>query len=134
MKAPEPDGNLVAVLSYDEKPGIQAIGTTAPDLPPIPGKHPAVSRDYEYVRHGTVTLMAAIDLLDGQVLGSVVDRHTSAAFIDFLRTVDDPTRRIASSASCWTTTPFTSRVKRARTWKPGLAALISCSRPSTALG
>lgn len=86
---PEPDGNLVAVLSYDEKPGIQAIGTTAPDLPPVPGKHPAVGRDYEYVRHGTVTLMAAIDLLDGQVLGSVVDRHTSAAFIDFLRTVDD---------------------------------------------
>lgn len=86
---PEQGGDLVAVLSYDEKPGIQAIGKTAPDLPPVPGKHPTTSRDHEYVRHGTLTLMAAIDLLDGQVLGSVVDRHTSAAFIDFLRTVDD---------------------------------------------
>lgn len=84
----EPDGDLAAVLSYDEKPGIQAIGLTAPDRSPVPGKHPAVSRDHEYVRHGTVTLMAAIDLLDGQVLGSVVDRHTSAAFVDFLRAVD----------------------------------------------
>lgn len=83
-----PDGDLVTVLSYDEKPGIQAIGLTAPDRLPVPGKHPTVSRDHEYVRHGTVTLMAAIDLLDGQVLGSVVDRHTSAAFVDFLRTVD----------------------------------------------
>lgn len=83
------DGDLVAVLSYDEKPGIQAIGVTAPDLPPVPGKHAATGRDHEYVRHGTVTLMAAIDLLDGQVLGSVVDRHTSAAFIDFLRTLDE---------------------------------------------
>lgn len=84
----EPHGDLAAVLSYDEKPGIQAIGLTAPDRSPVPGKHPTLSRDHEYVRHGTVTLMAAIDLLDGQVLGSVVDRHTSAAFIDFLRTVD----------------------------------------------
>lgn len=84
----QPDGKLAAVLSYDEKPGIQAIGCTAPDLPPVPGKHPASGRDHEYVRHGTVTLMAAIDLLDGQVLGSVVDRHTSAAFIDFLRSLD----------------------------------------------
>lgn len=85
----KPDGDLVAVLSYDEKPGIQAIGRTAPDLPPVPGRHHSTGRDYEYVRHGTMTLMAAIDLLDGQVLGSVVERHTSAAFIDFLRTIDD---------------------------------------------
>lgn len=82
-------GDLVTVLSYDEKPGLQATGLTAPDLPPVPGKHAAMGRDHEYVRHGSVTLMAAIDLLDGQVLGSVVDRHTSAAFIDFLRTLDE---------------------------------------------
>ena len=42
-------------LSYDEKPGIQAISNIAPDLPPVPGKHPTVSRDYEYKRHGTVS-------------------------------------------------------------------------------
>src|SRR6266576_3430594 len=43
----------VAVISYDEKPGIQALATTAPDLPPEPGVHPAFARDHEYKRHGT---------------------------------------------------------------------------------
>lgn len=81
-------GSLVAVLSYDEKPGIQAIGNTARDLPPVPGKHPNLGRDHEYVRHGTVTLMAAIDLLTGQVHGTVVDRHRSREFISFLKILD----------------------------------------------
>src|SRR5271166_6566779 len=62
--APQP---AVAVISYDEKPGIQAIGAVAPDLRPVPGTHPTISRDHEYKRHGTVTLMAGIDLLTGQV-------------------------------------------------------------------
>jgi len=84
---PTGDERLV-VLSCDEKPGLQAIGTTAPDRPPAPGSHPTWSRDHEYVRHGTMSLLAAIDLLDGQVLGHVVERHTSAAFIEFLRTLD----------------------------------------------
>lgn len=79
---------LVAVVSYDEKPGIQAIGNTSPDLPPVPGKHPAIGRDHEYVRHGTVSLMAGIDLLTGQVHGQVVDRHRSREFIDFLKRID----------------------------------------------
>ena len=57
----------MAVISYDEKPGIQAIGAVAPDLRPVPGTHPTISRDHEYKRHGTVTLMAGIDLLTGQV-------------------------------------------------------------------
>ncbi len=85
--SPRGDEHLV-VLSVDEKPGLQAIGTTAPDRPPIPGSYPAWARDHEYVRHGTMSLLAAIDLLDGQVLGHVVERHTSAAFIDFLRALD----------------------------------------------
>src|SRR6202795_3924363 len=41
----------VAIVSYDEKPGIQAIATTAPDLPPKPGVHATFARDYEYKRH-----------------------------------------------------------------------------------
>src|ERR1700758_762751 len=57
----------VAVISYDEKPGIQAIATTAPDLPPEPGVHPAFARDHEYKRHGTPSLLAGIDLLTGKV-------------------------------------------------------------------
>jgi len=50
---------MVAILSYDEKPGIQAIGVTAPDLPPVEGKHPCWGRDHEYVRHGTVSLIGS---------------------------------------------------------------------------
>jgi transposase len=89
--------SMVAILSYDEKPGIQAIGNTAPDLPPVPGQHPTMSRDYEYVRHGTVSLMAGIDLLNGKVHGQVVDRHRSREFIMFLKMVDPlypPTAKI----------------------------------------
>jgi len=73
-----------AVVSYDEKPGIQAIANTAPDLPPVPGKHPTTARDYEYKRHGTLSLLAGIDLHDGRVLGLVRDRHRSKEFTEFL--------------------------------------------------
>ena len=76
---------VVAVLSYDEKPGIPAISNTAPDLPPTPGTHPALGRDHEYKRHGTVSLLAGIDLLNGHVLGVVRDRHRSREFIEFLK-------------------------------------------------
>jgi transposase len=79
---------LTAVLSYDEKPGIQALENTAPDLPPVPGEHPAIGRDHEYVRHGTLSLLAGIDLWSGEVLGLVRDRHRSAEFIEFLRLAD----------------------------------------------
>src|SRR5215813_9590666 len=78
----------IAVISYDEKPGIQAIGTVAPDLRPVPGTHPTVSRDHVYKRHGTVTLMAGIDLLTGQVHALVKDRHRSREFIEFLTMLD----------------------------------------------
>lgn len=84
--APPPD--LVAVLSYDEKSGIQAIENTAPDLPPAPGKHSTVGRDHEYIRHGTLSLLAGIDLLSGEVLGLVRKRHRSVEFIEFLKLAD----------------------------------------------
>lgn len=79
---------MVGVLSYDEKPGIQAIGNTAPDLPPVPGRHTSVGRHHEYKRHGTVSLLAGIELLSGEVLGLVRDRHRSAEFIEFLQLAD----------------------------------------------
>ena len=78
----------VAVVSYDEKPGIQAIATTAPDLPPQPGLYPTFARDHEYKRDGTVTLLAGIDLLTGKVHALVKDRHRSREFIDFLKLLD----------------------------------------------
>ena len=79
---------VVGVLSYDEKPGIQAIGNTAPDLPPVPGRHARLGRDPEYQRYGTVSLLAGIDLLKGEVLGLVRDRHRSTEFIEFLQLAD----------------------------------------------
>src|ERR1700752_704754 len=78
----------VAIVSYDEKPGIQAIATTPPDLPPVPGAHPAFARDHEYKRHGTLSLLAGIDLLTGKVHALVKDRHRSREFIEFLKLLD----------------------------------------------
>lgn len=82
------DAPPVTVLSYDEKPGIQAISSTATDLPPVPGKYSCFLRDYEYKRHGTVSLLAGIDLLNGQVHGIVADRHRSREFVQFLKMLD----------------------------------------------
>jgi transposase len=78
----------VAIVSYDEKPGIQAIATTAPDLPPRPGVYASFARDYEYKRHGTLSLLAGIDLLTGQVHALVKDRHRSREFVEFLKLLD----------------------------------------------
>lgn len=78
----------VAYLSYDEKPGMQALRNVAPDRPPVPGDLSTFSRDPEYVRDGTWTLMAGIDLLTGHVHGQVVPRHRSREFITFLRAID----------------------------------------------
>jgi transposase len=79
----------VAIVSYDEKPGIQAIATTVPDLPPEPGVHAAFARDHEYRRHGTLSLLAGIDLLNGKVHAFVRNRHRSREFIEFLKLLDD---------------------------------------------
>lgn len=76
------------VVSYDEKPGIQAIMNIAPDLAPTP-EHGNVARDYEYKRLGTVSLLAGIDLLTGKVVGVVRDSHRSTDFIEFLDLLDE---------------------------------------------
>jgi transposase len=81
-------GKPVAIVSYDEKPGIQAIATTAPDLPPVPGTYATFARDHEYKRHGTLSLLAGIDLLTGKVHALVKERHRSREFIEFLKLLD----------------------------------------------
>src|SRR5258707_4112678 len=86
-KAKKP-GKPLTIVSYDEKPGIQAIATTAPDLPPVPGTYATFARDYEYKRHGTLSLLAGIDLLTGKVHALVRDRHRSREFIEFLKLLD----------------------------------------------
>lgn len=78
----------VITVSIDEKPGVQAIENTAPDLPPVPGKHPAVGRDYEYKRHGTLSILASLDLHDGRVVARVEDRHRSREFVALLKDLD----------------------------------------------
>jgi transposase len=80
--------DAVAIVSYDEKPGVQAIANKGSDLPPKPGAHPSFSRDYEYKRHGTVSLLAGIDLVTGKVHALVKDKHRSREFIEFLKLLD----------------------------------------------
>lgn len=77
-----------AAISYDGKPGIQALDHAAPDLPPIIGEHQTWGRDYEYSRKGTISLLAGIDLHNGYVTGMVRDRHRSKEFTEFLEEVD----------------------------------------------
>jgi len=80
--------NPIYTVSVDEKPGVQALGLTAPDLPPVPGKAATVSRDYEYVRHGTVSILAGIDLNSGHIFAHTEDRHRSVEFIALLKDID----------------------------------------------
>lgn len=81
------DYRLTITVSYDEKPGIQAIANTSKDLRPT-GDNGEVYRDYEYKRLGTVSLLAGIDLLTGEAIPLVRDTHKSSDFIDFLKILD----------------------------------------------
>lgn len=78
----------IHVLSYDEKPGIQAVATTSDDLMPDE-KHSTINRDYEYKRLGTLSLLAAIDLQTGEAIPLVRDKHSSTEYIEFLKLLDD---------------------------------------------
>jgi len=75
-------------ISYDEKPGIQALAPTTPDRPPTPNQYPSHLRDYEYKRLGTVSLLAGLDLHTGRVTEIVSDRHASVDFIALLGKLD----------------------------------------------
>ena len=81
------DEQPVHVLSYDEKPGIQAIATTSEDLKPDE-KHSTINRDYEYKRLGTISLLAGIDLQTGEAIPLVSDSHSSSDYIAFLKILD----------------------------------------------
>lgn len=80
---------VVVTVSVDEKPGLQAIANTAPDLPPVPGRHPAMGRDHEYKRLGTCSILAALDLHTGHVTARVERRHRSREFIALLKDLDN---------------------------------------------
>lgn len=88
-----PAGTLL--ISVDEKTGIQAKTRKYPEIPIRPGR--AVRREFEYVRHGTVSIIAAMDVATGQVITQRIGRNTSAAFTAFLTMLDkatDPALRI----------------------------------------
>ena len=79
--------NLVALLSYDEKPGIQATGNLYSDKPRSID-YGTLSRNHDYRRLGTLSLLAGIDLLTEDVTHIVRERHRSGEFIEFLRLID----------------------------------------------
>ena len=90
------DGNLlipaseqeIHTVSYDEKHGIQAIATSHSDLLSIM-ENGTYKRDFEYKRLGTVSLLAAIDLLTGEKISLVRDTYKSEDFIDFLKILNE---------------------------------------------
>jgi transposase len=74
-----------AVFCVDEKTAIQALDRLDPVLPLSPGR--AEKHGFEYYRHGTLSLYAALDVKTGEVLGKTAARHTSAEFVDFLEQI-----------------------------------------------
>jgi hypothetical protein len=74
------------VLSVDEKSQIQALDRTQPGLPLKPGK--AGTMTHDYVRHGTTTLFAALNVLDGTVIGRCMARHRHQEFLRFLKAIE----------------------------------------------
>jgi transposase len=79
-----PDKALV--LCVDEKSQIQALDRTQPGLPMKRGR--CGTRTHDYVRHGTTTLFAALNVLDGKVVGQCLPRHRHQEFLKFLRHLD----------------------------------------------
>jgi transposase len=84
------DGDVpdIITVSIDEKPGVQALRNIAPEIPPNPHKNSRTMRDYEYKRLGTVSILAALDLNTGHVIGQVHDRHRSSEFVSLLKEID----------------------------------------------
>jgi transposase len=79
---------MLVTISVDERPGVQALAPTAPDLPPVPGQYATSGRDHEYKRLGTCSILAALDLHNGHVTARVERRHRSREFIDLLKDLD----------------------------------------------
>jgi len=77
------------VLCVDEKSQIQALQRSQPGLPMKPGRCQTMTHDYK--RHGTTTLFAALDLLEGTVIGDCMPRHRHQEFLKFLRRIDRET-------------------------------------------
>lgn len=77
------------VLCVDEKSQIQALDRTQPSLPLYPGRCSTMTHDYK--RYGTTTLFAALELLDGQLIGTCMARHRHQEWLKFLKLIDAKT-------------------------------------------
>src|SRR5262245_13924905 len=77
--------NHAAIFCVDEKTAIQALDRLDPVLPLSPGR--AERHGFEYHRHGTLSLYAALDIKSGKVIGKTAERHTSTEFVAFLAEV-----------------------------------------------
>jgi len=123
----------MVTISYDEKPGIQALAVTTPDRPPVAGEHPSHLRDYEQAL-GTVSLLAGLNLHSGHVTETVSNTHKSADFIAFLKktgfqlSAQQKIRLLLDNHSAQ------SPGKRATTWMACPSDSRSCSRRLTAHG
>jgi len=82
LEAPAAAEKGVRTVSIDEMTGVQALERAAPSLPMKPGK--VERREFEYIRHGTQTLIAAFDVVSGEVQGVVGDSRTEADFVAYL--------------------------------------------------
>ena len=77
------------VLSVDEKTSIQALDRTQPGLPMIPGRAGTLTHDYK--RNGTTTLFAALEIAEGNVIGTCMPKHRHQEWIKFLKVIDATT-------------------------------------------
>ncbi|WSK84407.1 IS630 family transposase [Streptomyces sp. NBC_01278] len=113
------------VLSIDEKTAIAARSRKHPTRPAAPGC-PA-RREFEYVRHGTASLVAALDVTSGEVLTEVIARNNAATFTTFLDQLDAAIDRARTSTSSWTTAPRTPPDTPRRGWPTTRAG--TCTGP-----
>ena len=114
------------VLCVDEKPQLQALERTAPTLPTRPGS--AERQTFDYLRHGTTTLFAALEVATGRVTDACTQRHRHQEFGAFLRQV--AAANPAASCTWWsTTTPPTSIRRSASGWPVIPGCTCTSSRP-----
>ena len=114
------------VLSFDEKSQIQALDRTQPGLPMKKGRAGTMTHDYK--RNGTTTLFAALDVLEGKVIGRCMQRHRHEEFIRFLNTIEAEIRPERPSMSSSTTTPLTSIPLFWPGWRATSASLSTSRR------
>jgi hypothetical protein len=115
------------VLAVDEKSQMQALDRTAPMLPMMPGA--PERRTHDYVRHGTTSLFAALDIATGKVIGQHQRRHRLQEFLRFLKTIDRNTPPELDLHLAVTTTPPTRRLRSRVGWPRIRGSICTSPRP-----